>query len=343
MSLDKQEHRYLDIISTYSLSNPYAKYFKQYDSNILEKANDYTLAVDRFNIPMSSIPIFIFDSHQTNGLYDYYTVELEYNNTFSGQTGVQYITTTPTTQDPSLYYRVYTFSQMIMMVNNAIKTAFNTLNGLTTLPVGSSAPFFTFDATTSLIAYNAPSALYDTFMTNPIKLYMNQNLWVFFDGISIIETGSITGTPSVNGRDVQFMAYELYNNHILFNSIDHYTMITDTGADTAISWNIAKGYYFISNTLPIRSEIMPNLTNNYVNEEAIVCNFDFVFDSKAPKPMIVQYILQTPYKLIDFFDNKNINKLDIQVFWYDKYNNSYPLTLHPKDAMTIRLLFQSKK
>src|SRR5208283_5549814 len=100
----------------------------------------------------------------------------------------------------------------------AINIAFNNLASIVTLPTGAVAPFFTLDKTSGLLAYNAQNTFYDYTLALPIQLYMNQNLWTYFDGIPIIEVGSVTGQPVANGRDALFIPFNNHDNIITYGS-----------------------------------------------------------------------------------------------------------------------------
>lgn len=362
------EHRYIDILIVAGSSAKLASYDQNFNETILKKGSEYTLAIDRFRIPMDDIPIFQYKYTSTEDPITHvityndnqYSVELEYNSVMSGRTYVQFITTTLNyaKKDPQ-YWSVWTVDIFIRMVNNALATAFATLAALTTLPTGALQPFFTFNNVTSEIAINAQSSFYDTFTATPIKIYMNQRLWKFFDGIPIKVVGELYKPPVANGRDIVFLLFNTFNNIITYGTgtyNSYYKMISDNGFECVASWNVAKGFYFRSNNIPVRNEIMPTVStvtdqstgevtqrvNNNVIANPIISNFDFSFSASAIKPLIAQYILSTPYKVMDIVSTEGIKQIDMQVFWYDKYNNSYPLSIRPNDSMSIRLLFQEK-
>lgn len=362
------EHRYIDIIVSAGQNEILARYDQTFNETILKKGCDYTLSIDRFRIPMNNIPIFKYaHTVQTNPIThiisyveDQYSIELEYNSVFSGRTYLTYIPTTPSITDKANpdYWDVWSFDLFIRMVNTALETAFTSLSGLTTLPVGSEHAFFCLEREQNTLSLNAKAAMYDAFIASPIKIWMNQNLWRFFDGIPI-KAYNIYLSPLVNGRDVLFLPFDTINNIFEYISTGnyYYKMISDNGFECLAAWNIAKGFYFRSNNLRVRNEIMPTtsiiydeataiatqIVNNYVDYNPIICNFDFTFTANSLKPQISQFILNTNYKVMDMVSTENLKNIDIQVFWYDGFNRSYPLYLLPNTSMTIRLVFQQKK
>jgi hypothetical protein len=344
------EHRNLNVIMQSPNNGSYAIFDQKFNDSILQKADNYVLAIDRFRIPMTGIPIFIFDQS-----VNAYTVQIGYGGLYGPRTAVSYITTSPTLPitDPH-YWWVFTFDIFLKMVNNALQTAFTNSIIPLTLPVGSKAPFFSINLTTGLLSFNAQNTFYDLDLATPIEVYLNQTLWRFFDGIPIIQVGSVTSIPSVSGRDARMIVFNTFDNLITYGSVPnntYYKMESDNGFESAATWNIAKGFFFRSNNIPVRTEIMPTLqytgtgqqvVNNYVNGQPIICNFDFVYDASSLKPIIAQYILNTPYKVIDIISSENLRSIDIQVFWYDKYNNIYPLYILPGEAMSLRFVFMKK-
>jgi hypothetical protein len=341
------EHIYMDAIVTAPTNGGYAIYNQKFNDTILKKPCEYALAIDRFRIPMSSIPVFFFDKTPNA-----YTLQFGYKGVYGTRTALQYITTSPNlTIDDPYYWAIYTFDLFIKMVNDAIITAFNADKTSLGFPANSKPPFFALDYDRGTLILYAQTSFYDYTMTDPIQLYFNQNLWHFFDGIPIIEPigGSVIGTPSATGRDALWIPFNMYTNISIIGDAPentYYRMKSDNGFEAPANWNVAKGFYFRSNNIPVRNEILPSsasdVVNNYVNGQPVICNFDFTYNSQSLKPCVAQYVLNTPYKIIDMLGVNGLRDIDIQVFWYDKYNNSYPLELYPKDSMSIRFVFMKK-
>lgn len=356
------EHLYLDVLVTTGSSATFAIYDQKFNEALLKVGNEYTLSVDRFRIPMDNIPIFFYQytrvvdpiTQISTAVDDMYSVELSYNGVYSGKTHLQFVTTDPQKSiDDNLYWAVWTFEIFVTMVNDAISRAFTSLLGLTVLPTGSLPPFFTINYNTKTIEYNAQVDFYDYRLPKPIALYMNQLLWRFFDGIPIKAIGNVL-TPSLpNGRDVVFIPFDTYTNTFNYGTgtnTRYCRMTSDAGSESLTAWNISKGFYFRSNNMNLRYEIMPTSNTNaslagtqtIISGQPIVCNFDFNYTAESLKPLTAQYILNTPYKLIDIVSEQEMRNFDLQVFWYDKFNNSYPLIIKPNDSMSIRLVFQEK-
>jgi hypothetical protein len=322
---------YIDVLKPSGNTNRYASYFKKYGQNIVDHANDYYLAVDRFNIPCDNIPLLIFDP-----TLNYYLVEMEYNGTFSGPITVPYIPSYPTASpaDPKYYY-VFGFDIMLKMINQAISTAFTALGALIGLPVGSVAPYFQINHDSLLIQYVAQSANYDTDLPLHINLYLNRNAYSFFYGIPIQYDASAVS------RNAHILSYNQHNNIVGST----YVMTTNKGISTLTNWNVCKGIILASDFMPTEPEDLPYLqsqNSGLLNKRNILANFDFVYDLAHPMPDVAQYILNSVYKLIDLNGRNSIDTIDIKIYWYDIHNNIYNLDLNFTKALSIRFVFIKK-
>ena len=72
--MSQPKHQYVDVLKPYNSTDRVMHFYQQRSEAIVDKGNDYYLSFDRFNIPLTSIPTFIFNSDP-----NYYTVELVYN------------------------------------------------------------------------------------------------------------------------------------------------------------------------------------------------------------------------------------------------------------------------
>jgi len=263
-----------------------------YNSALTQSVNinpkDYYLAVHSFALTSPSIPIFVFQDNT-------YSVELEYNGGFSGRTYLTYIPTSPlvSTSDPSYYY-VYTYSIMLQMVNNALSTAFS---ALPSSPMGSSAPYFTFDSSTGKFTLVVQTAFYDETLPLPINIYMNKPLWRFFNGITILYYGELS-----NGRDVKFKVYNKYNN----TSGANYLM--DSEYDARPLWYDSKGIIFTSSTLPTVPEfINTSSVSGVISSLNILTKYDFLYSPTLESKPVVYNYNPTQYKYIDLDSTTAIN------------------------------------
>jgi hypothetical protein len=351
-------HQYQDILKAYNVNDRQMKYLKQFSQPIVERAQDYFIAIDRFNLQMTSIPIFIYKTSKSidpitgvvTNVDDQYSVEISYNGIYSGQTFLQYVPQLGVTTASAFYYYVYSYNNFIRMINTALVTAFTTLGGLVTLPTGSLAPYFELDLKTNMMSFVVQNNFFNgtPLWGGVINVYMNNKMLRFVNGIPL----SIS-TAAPNGRNLLLNVYNIYNN--LFARIpvdktppdpsiyDFLVMYSEYGSQTLINWNDAKGLVFTTDTIPINPEYMPSAENDSsIVSRGILANFDFIYTESTPRPLNAQYIQQSPYKLIDLLGISPISMLDITVYWYDYNNNLYDCYLYDGEAMSIRLLFTRK-
>jgi hypothetical protein len=331
------DHIYIDLLKSYSEGDRSANIFYQYNSSIIKRPVDYTVSIDRFNIPLNSLPIFIM-----NLTASYYNVELEYNGFSSGVIPVSYVPVPAPYYNPKVNGYIWSHSEFITYINTALATAYTTLAGLTALPAGSAAPYVYID-NNSTLTLKCPTP-YLTSAAIPIKIYASGSMFRFLTGLQF----DYTTSAIVANRNILMRIYDLKNNSETIAGVVWYSMHSDYKIETLVNWNDPIGIIFTSNHITSRPEIIPvaspisgsgTITQNGQN---ILANFDFIY-GQTPKPLTVQYVLQSPYKKIDLIGTDDINKIDINVYWYDSEYNLYPISLYPNDSISVRLCFIKKK
>jgi hypothetical protein len=48
------------------------------------------------------------------------------------------------------------------------------------------------------------------------------------------------------------------------------------------------------------------------------------------------------YRLIDMNSCRNLNRVDIIVYWKDKFGNMHPFELNPRNAASVKIMFRRK-
>jgi hypothetical protein len=323
--------QYYDVLQTYTGPNSQMRYLQQLSQPVVEDVSKYQMAIDRFRIPMTNVPIFIYNP-ETN----FYTVELVYNGVGSGPISLIYQPPALLPTTSAYYYYVYSYNVMLSMINEALTRAFSILGGLVTLPTGSVAPYFRNDA--SIISLIAQVDFYNEALTTPIHIYMNSNLQKFVNGIPSSYNPAI-----LNGRNILFKVCDFKNNTISASPSNLYVMASEYGAQTLINWNEAQGFVITSDFLPVNPEFLPIVGNQSIlNTRTIISNFDFINTSDMTKGFVAQYILQSPYKTLDLIGNRPLTTIDLTVYWYDNNNNFHDLYLRQGEAISLRLAFIPK-
>ena len=71
-------------------------------------------------------------------------------------------------------------------------------------------------------------------------------------------------------------------------------------------------------------------------------DFEIAISSTNSYRPEISYAPQGEYILIDMYSNSNLNKIDLNVFWKDKYGNLKPLRLQPGCSASVKILFRHK-
>lgn len=242
------DHIYYNVImgnshfSAGSNTNNLATFSETRVEAIVDKPEDYYLSIIRFNVPGSSIPLFVCPIQLGLTQYDpdltIFSVNLMYGS-YSSQTYLTYQSNLyesnlppgvgnppypkplPPSQNngvqvDSPYYYVYTYETMIDMINQAIVKAFSKLKAATSGSPPADPPYFVYNAETQLLQFICQDSyvgyLKSTTATpsliNTIGIYFNDPLKRFIDGFRF-NTYSI---DSPLGLDIQ-MDVVNYNNN----------------------------------------------------------------------------------------------------------------------------------
>ena len=122
---------------------------------------------------------------------------------------------------------------------------------------------------------------------------------------------------------------------------------------TAGLWNPVSSIVFTSTTLPIHAtltsppRVYSSQSNGMVgsgtsNLSNTLTDFEIVIDSTNSYRPEISYVPAGEYRLIDMYSNSNLFKIDLNVYWKDKYGNLHPLLLQPGCAASVKVLFRHK-
>lgn len=343
-----------------------ANYAEQRTIPLVDNPSEYYFSCTRFSIPTSTIPILIVPHSysSTDPTITVYSVSLSYNGFNSAPSfikwapQVSYTTETALTnprrtlsaQNPFIdptdnYYYCYSYTYFMNLVNNAFEVAFNDLSGQTTLPAGSFAPYYTYNAPTKLFTLVAPSASYDVnSVGTPIKIFLNNQLWTLFGGMS----AQIVNNSAIQGHDRQIL-------------ITGDTSTLDTSGNihfqqeyiTICQWIAMKTIIICTNTVPIVNEGIPSVNGNYTpdNEQngqstylPIISSYDALVSTAGFEDFqsTIQYSPTGPYKLIDMIGTNPLSSFDLQIYWMDVYGTLHNLYIAPFESATMTFLLIKK-
>jgi hypothetical protein len=363
---------------------------------IIDKAEDYYMSVVRWSLPLSTVPLMImqplnfvpvppFPSNLPNfdpnliGFAVGLTIFDSSNNKYVDfNSYVEYVPqnnvpvpSLPQTVSNESYWYIYSYQQLIDMINSAYAACLVNLIAKYPDASGYAPPHFSYDATTNLYTlhaedqYQAPPVSpfgNDSVNPNPnirfgsrttITIWMGLNLWdsVFIPAFLIDFAGptNLTAADPVTGW--------AYNKAVRF-------IIENTGSNSSggitsmvsefpvISNSVCfQNIVLTSNTLPIRSEsINPNnfnggpstSSNNIIN---IVSDFTYDNYSAAESVTARLGIVYVPsvYRFINLTSSGVLRNVDIQAQFQDNVGLLHPIYLRSNSTFNFKLMFIKKK
>lgn len=300
-----------------------ARFEANHSTPIVNCGSDNYLIVTRFYIPASGIPLFNFFgsgkdywiSVGTNlpSAPGIYSEKLLYDESWN--------------QTP-LKGAVWSYAQFLSSLNVAMAKLMTFLTTLTAPSKIWSDMIWYFDTTSKL--FKCRMFLADAFN---IKIYMNDNLYRFFPTFPAKELS----LNSPNKADYQLIVD--FQNPDNLRVAGRCEIITEINCTYA--WNSLVRIYLISSGLCTKGEIQynPYGENQSLN---IITDFEPIVNGDVRGNDVYQYVQAGEYRRLDIQDNSPIRKIDLQLFYEDKWGNVYPIYITPNSFMSIKLLFQTK-
>lgn len=366
MSSTKNDNIYYNIQLTNDNVNgsingelPQARFYAEQTLPILDNPSEYYLTIARFSISGTLIPLMFFkvQEGQPNPDLGVYSVTLRYNasgNDYQEFTiYIPYNTALPIppapipTQAKVPYYFIYTYQQMIIILNNAFAAAMTALlAGEGLLPGSIEPPYFVYDASQNEVDLIVP---YDI-ITNNISIFFNVptlNLFVSF-------TGFFRGVTQPNGTVFELDLWENDNGYAKPGGTipappanPDYLIYHPEFVDFN-PWSVLNSLVFTTTSLPIHGEVQPSNTNiestqsGQTSFRQILQDFQPDLTEPGTSTTRLNYFPQGPYRLVDLTSTSPLRRIDLQVFWSDKDNNLYPVLITFGEYVSVKLLFIRK-
>jgi hypothetical protein len=334
---------------------------------IINNPSEYMCTIAKFScqtnsIPLQIVPIMPYPNVDVNKTV--YSVSLSYG-AFSAHEHVMHVPTEmkngvllqpkqalsasytqPDSEDH--YYYLRSIQSMVNCVNTAFSDAFDTLAGLTTLPAGAVAPFFTYDAGSYLFTLHSQVLYYEDSLSDKINVYVNTPLFSLFSAINNV---SDIGNP--DGMEYRYVITNNHDNIYPNNSplTDEDMIFTTQEHPTLINWMSFAKLVFMTNSIPIVNEDTPLPIPYFTNDKQpsglpasspIVTDFDPVYDIGVENLNLIQYTPST-YRFIDMTGNTPLTRINLKLYWQDKYNNLHELEQLPNDSAAIKIGFFDKQ
>jgi len=337
---NKVRHVYYNATFVNDTNKPYipAKYSANLTNIILDDAEQYNLAVVRFNVPTELIPFVYFRVQsglgQTNKDLGVYSMSLSYNGItytknliFQSRANNQVTPPNPPSQnggeqEQSIYYNVYNIDNMLDMINFAIDEAMTDL--LTANPVlpPLESPFFVWDS----VAESFSCIVERDFVNNGLELFCNDFAGRFFSGFSLF----------FQNDGQRYYRINLYDNFLETNSYDVYGTVPSSPSkyikvvqdlDNLEQWGELQGIVFKTSLIPIRSE----MTNGPVNKSNILIDEQILTDYEVPNWRggrgDITFVNNSVYRFIDLVSTQALRSIDMEIFYRDRVGKLLPLVI----------------
>ncbi len=335
---------------------------------------NYVMSVIRFTIPTTYIPIQYFPVEYDiiipeNPNKSIYSITLSYNGSdfqefleWKTQAGGTPIPPPPgptvmgnqTQRDPQYleYYSLYSYNHFTSLINNALKICFTT-NIEPLLPVipivvppaiqrAYEPPYISFNSSTKLFTLYTQNIFLDS-ETLPVNIYFNTFLNENFD--TSFDTTYFSYTAGL-GKNVKFNIIDRGEDYkiedptapdgYIYKQVQEYSTLGQMTSFTSI---IIK-----SNSIPVRPEIIslqgPNYGNIATNSESILTDFEIDISDGFNLKSFIHYTPTAEYRRVNMAGNSYLNRIDLQVFWKDNYDNLYIVQVPAHDIITIKILFE---
>jgi hypothetical protein len=349
------------------------------DSPILLDASKYSVSVVRFQVDTYSLPVFFcgIQPNQGNRDLSVYSVTLEYYDSKvpgSEDPEQQYIIWIPQDKDPNLtipsppnqqstgfqaessYYFCYHYNYLILLINNAIETAFLALQARHPVDLAfASTPFLYWDNARSCVSvisqelyFNLdPSAGRDPI----VRIYFNRALYALFNSLPFYH---------LSDSDSFGRVYQLINSgdngaRILTNpfstGLSQVIVIEQEYTTTQNFTPVSSILFLTDGSLPVRANLVSQpkiyingqqlqFTNQPDNYNMIIT--DLQTDEFSYRPQLLYYPT-AQFRYIDMINQGPLKRIGIRVFWRSKLNTLIPLNIQANGSGSIKLLFERKK
>ena len=332
-----------------------AQFTQTKTTQLLDNPSNYYLTLARWKVPAFELPVLIFPINKSSnagpdesqyiitfetstGLYSFPLYYVSYN---VPNTGIPKLVGDGTAA-PSKYWFVYSYQQMLNIINHALQMCFDNVVGK---PVGATtAPYMIYDSATKLFSLIAEQPYFTCDITPqpspptfpntpptfdaPIKIFFNYKLYSLFNSIP---SRTIPSNQATNHRDVQILVADYKNN-----TTPSGELIIQQDFSSVTFWNPVKQILFLTKLIPINSEYTSVSSNSF---QKILTDFEPTNSWTSDVQTTLQYFPQGQYRLTDLIGNQPLYNIDLTVKWLDIDGNEYFVEIPPFQQFSAKLLF----
>ncbi|HXS60462.1 MAG TPA: phage minor capsid protein [Candidatus Sulfopaludibacter sp.] len=312
---------------------------------ILQNPQDYWISVVRFVVPAQLIPLFFQVGYNggVNPNLTYESVTISYSGTDAQQFLVYVpqdltipVPSPPITKFNIGYYAVRSYQQFVDSINVALAAAFVSISpSLPVLVPALVAPYMIYDPQTQLFSIIADQR----FVSNNIQIFFNSDLYIFFQPSFDVKRYAYDDPL---GKDYQIIIKNNNNNNYIPSPVVAGISFYQMEQEAKSVNNIARFRTIVItvNNIPIKYEANTSIS---FNQLPVLTDFSPLLTNEAGElQTYITYFPSGQYRFSDLSGTSPIERMAIQVFWGDVYDNLFPLLIPPHDKVSIKILFQKK-
>jgi hypothetical protein len=289
---------------------------------ILKNPDNYELAIVRFYIP-NVVPIFRWKYDPADG--NPLTITMKYDGAEVKKDLVLLDYCSACVPAES----VWTYQQMLDMINVALTDAFTDLKVLKPAAPPTQAPFMTYDSKSQLCSFNAQT-LYDINTTTIEVLFSSELYNRFFP--SLLTRVNISPPSNV---DIRLTVQNLYNNSATYNASPYYIMTQEYS--TLALWNDIQTILLETDSIPVEPEFEPGESNK---TKRIITDFEPITEINDRQAF--QFYPQGPLRWYSLTSQYPLRRIDLKIFWQDRDGTVYPMNYLAGQTFTLKLRFRKK-
>ena len=300
------------------------KYIDRRASPLIIKPADYRVAVLRWRVPSSSMPLFFFDqteavhsvtlSHVASGTD--YTTALTYSPHVQGSTAAAGY--------------IWNVSQYLVMVNAALANSFADLfaahGGATLEP-----PYYTFDGPSSIFAMWVPATVIGS-----ISIYNTWAVARLFGEVGIQENA---GFPGTGPKQFETVPVNTFTDQVDIGGVTWLRL--DQDRTTYSIWNDVASVSFQVMGIPVVQEYeSANSEGIGGNTTSVLPDFD-LSDVSRRTAGALQHFSSDP-RFYEMTDSAPVTSVYVNGFWTSSNGRRTPIELREGESFDMKLEFRSK-
>jgi hypothetical protein len=338
------------------------KYSETMQMPLLEENEKWEMAIERFDIDSSYVPIYYFPvlpNDATYGNTDWTKSNLIFTLEYNGVSFSQHlhliqrnfkdtVPSPPPLGKPwplNIHYFIYHIDHLVAMFNATLAAAFAGLGLLIALPGGAAAPKIIYDNGSRTLSFLAPYNTYRDALAIPIQVYMNNNMNEMFDNWYT----HMSANDMVNHLEHRLVIPTKVQDKITIGAVD-YLEIRQPYPNL---YALCEFRYLEirSGLLSVEKETKNTLDLSYqtqteVKKQAsgILIDFEVVLqDITSVRSSSWVYISKGKPTWLSMMQNPSLDSLDLTIYLKDNEGRYYPLYLETGKSATVKLVFRKKK